>query len=231
MKYQNSQSIKFWAEQDRPRERMLVQGPKHLTNAELLTILLGSGNKQNSADQLSQIILGRFNHDLHLLSKTSPPTLTKLNGIGRAKAVLILAALELGKRSTQAKSQTEKKILSSQDAFEQLKLDLFDLNHEEFHILFLNKANFVLHKSKISSGGITSTVVDARMIFKVALEHNATSIILAHNHPSGTLKPSHADKSLTQEISKAGQTMNITVLDHLIISKHGYLSFADEGLL
>jgi len=226
-------SIKAWAEEDQPREKLLLKGKQNLTDAELLAILLGSGSKQESAVSLAQRILQSVNNDLNELGKCTIPSLIKgFNGIGEAKAITIAAAMELGRRRQMTTIKEKPKVVSSQDAYHIIAPILMDLPHEEFWILLLNRGNKVLAKEQISIGGTTGTVVDAKVLFRKVLGYPAiTSIILSHNHPSGNLFPSTADKELTKKLKTAGKTLDISVLDHLIIAETGYFSFADEGLL
>lgn len=224
-------SIKGWAEEDRPREKLLLKGKKQLTDAELLAIILGSGNRDESALGLAQRILHAYDADLNELGRSSIKELTeRFNGVGEAKAISIIAALELGHRRQLLPLQKRPLISSSKDAYLALAPLVLDLSTEEFWILLLNQANRMVGREKISAGGFSSTVVDARVIFKKALEYNAASIVLCHNHPSGSLRPSQADLDLTQSLRKAGLQLDILVQDHLIVSEAGYLSFADEGI-
>ena len=224
-------SIKAWAEDDRPREKLLTKGRSALSHAELLAILIGSGTQDISAVQLSQQILSSADNSLRYLGKCTVEEFCKFKGIGKAKAVTIVAAMELARRGWREEHHQPAAIKSSQEAFAQLSDVLRDLPHEEFWILQLNRANHVIGRSQISRGGITGTVADVRIIFRNALEKGACSIILAHNHPSGNLRPSRADEDLTRKMSEAGKLIDIPVLDHLILTDHGYFSFADEGLL
>lgn len=227
----NRLSIKKWAEQDRPREKLLLKGKGALSDAELLAILIGSGNRNQTAVGLMQHVLSQCQNDLSILARLSIKDLQKFNGIGEAKAIAIMAALELGRRRTHEKSQQQPKISCSTDAFALLKEHFQDLPHEEFWIIFLKRNNGVIRKEMISKGGIAGTVVDAKVIFKRALEETASGIILAHNHPSGNLKPSHEDLQLTKQLQQAGTSLDINVLDHLIVTDQTFLSLADEGLM
>ncbi|MEZ4950582.1 MAG: DNA repair protein RadC [Saprospiraceae bacterium] len=222
-------SIKNWAEEDRPREKLLLKGKSHLTDAELMAIILGTGTKVESAVGLSKRVLSHVHNDLNELGKMTPSELMNIKGIGQAKAVSIIAALELGRRRQMADIREKPKITGSLDAYKIIAPLLLDLPHEEFWILLLNRANRVLGKEMISRGGVTGTVADAKIIFRKALEGKATSIILFHNHPSGNLRPSQADIDLTKKLKEAGNNLEISVLDHLIIAERGYYSFADEG--
>ena len=223
-------SIKNWSEDDQPREKLMLKGKQVLSDAELVAILIGSGSRSESAVQLSQRILSSVDNNLNALGKLSIKQLTEFKGIGEAKAISIVAATELGRRRRVEETIELKKITSSKAVFEIMKPIIGELIHEEFWVLFLNNANKVIYKSQISKGGITGTIVDVRMVFKMALEQNATSIILTHNHPSGKLEASDADKTLTKQLKLAGQQLSIPVLDHIIITENGYLSFQDENI-
>jgi DNA repair protein RadC len=225
-------SIKSWAEEDRPREKLLLKGKKQLTDAELLAIILGSGNRDESALGLAKRILQAYAADLNELGRSSIRELTeRFNGVGEAKAISIIAALELGQRRKLLSLQNRPLINSSKEAYLALAPLLMDLDTEEFWILLLNQANRMIGREKISAGGLAITSVDSRVVFKKALECNATSIVLCHNHPSGNLRPSQADLDLTQRMRKAGEQLEILVQDHLIVSEAGYYSFADEGII
>ncbi|AYQ33519.1 RadC family protein [Runella sp. SP2] len=229
--YSTSRRILSWAEEDRPREKLLLKGKGALSDAELIAILIGSGTRELSAVDLSKIILQKASNNLNELAKLSLKDLMKIKGIGEAKAISIAAALELGRRRKDSEVVRRPKITSSKDAYEQIRSYLMDLPHEEFWILLLTRSNEVIRPVQISQGGISGTVADPKIIFKSALEHLASSMILVHNHPSGNLKPSEADKELTRRLVTSGKLLDIPILDHLIISELGYLSFADEGLL
>ncbi|MBX2827316.1 MAG: DNA repair protein RadC [Flavobacteriaceae bacterium] len=224
-------SIKTWNEDDRPREKLLVKGPSSLSDAELIAILIGSGNKSESAVALSKRILSQSGNSLKELGKKSIPDLLEFYGIGEAKAITILAAMELGRRRQAENVLDRRRITSSHMAFEFLRPMLSDLHHEEFWAVYLNNSNKVLQTHQLSKGGITGTVVDVRLTMKTALQLSAVGIILAHNHPSGTLVPSEADKQLTKKFIFAGNSLDIKILDHLIITEKTYFSFADEQLL
>jgi len=224
-------TIKNWAEEDRPREKLLLKGRHALTDAELIAILIGSGSKKESAVELSKKILSTFGNNLNELAKLSVQDLIKFKGIGEAKAISIVAALELGRRRKETEIPKRQKITSSKDIFEFFHSTFIDLSHEEFHLLLLNRTNVVIRKEFVSRGGVSGTVVDSKIIFKIALEHLASSIILCHNHPSGNLKPSAEDISLTKKIKEAGVFLEIPILDHVIFSDTGYFSFADEGMM
>lgn len=227
----NRLTIKRWAEEDRPREKLLLKGKSSLSEAELIAILIGSGNTEQTAVELSQHILSQCEHNLANLARLSVKDLQKFKGIGEAKAISIVAALELGRRRKESEPSKKVKITSSDDAFQLLHGDMMDLNHEEFWLLLLKRNNEVIKKEMLSRGGVSGTVVDAKIIFKRALEETASGLILAHNHPSGNLKPSQEDINLTKRLKEAGKSLDISVLDHLIITDHTFFSFADEGLL
>lgn len=223
--------IKNWAMDDRPREKLLQKGKISLSDAELMAILIGSGTRNESAVDLCRRILASSEHNLNEIGKLSIPQLMKFKGIGQAKAITIIAALELGRRRRNEDLLERKKITSSSSVFEFIQPRIGDLPHEEFHIIYLNNSNKVINSMQLSKGGITGTLVDVRLALKMALEVGATSIILCHNHPSGNLNPSSADKQLTQKLKAAGENLDIKVLDHLIVTEKSYFSFADEGLL
>lgn len=231
MEYKKSLSIKQWAEEDKPREKMLLKGRSALSDAELVAILIGSGTGGISAVELAKQILAQYDNDLNTLGRTSIKDLMKFKGIGEAKAITIAAALELGRRRQETQLKEKPKITSSQDAYNCVFASMEDLQYEVFKILLLNRNNRVTKIEIISSGGVASTVVDPKVIFKKALDEQASSIILVHNHPSGNLRPSQEDLNVTKKLVKAGKTMEINVLDHLIISEQGYYSFLDEGLI
>lgn len=224
-------SIKEWAVEDRPREKMLVNGVRALSEAELIAILIGSGNSDESAVELSRRILASVTNNLNELGRKTISDLQKFKGIGEAKAITIMAALELGRRRKESEPTERPRINSSADAANIFKPLLSDLPHEEFWVLLLNRNNLVIDKMIISRGGITGTVIDVRIIMKMALECLACSIILCHNHPSGNLIPSEADKEITRKIKDAGKLFDISVLDHVIVGNNSYFSFADEGLI
>ena len=224
-------TIKSWALDDRPREKLLAKGKTALSDAELIAILIGSGNKQESAVALAKRIFQSVNGNINELAKLSVAKLTLFKGIGEAKAISIITALELGKRRQLELALEKPKINSSKAVFNVMQPIVGDLEHEEFWVLFLNNSNKVLAKHQISKGGLTATIVDVRLLFKSALEFAAVAIIVCHNHPSGKLQPSNADKNLTQKIKTAGETLDIKLLDHLIVTQKSYFSFADEGIL
>lgn len=224
-----SLSIKQWKEDDRPREKMLLKGKSSLSDAELLTILIGSGTRKESALSLSRRILVRYENNLNALAKQSPLDLMDFKGIGKAKSISIITALELGRRRIAAPASERQKVNSSRSVYELMQPLIGELSHEEFWIIYLNNANKIQDKTQLSIGGITATLVDVRLIFKKGISLGATSIILCHNHPSGNLTPSSADIQLTEKIIKGGKILDIKVLDHIIISEEGYYSFADEN--
>ncbi len=223
--------IKSWAEDDRPREKLLAKGRQVLTDAELIAILIGSGNREESAVELSKRILSTTSNNLNELSKLSVNDLMKFKGIGEAKAISIVAALELGRRRKETEGLKREKITSSKEAFEVMKSVFMDLPYEEFWLLLLNRSNNLIKKEFISRGGVAGTVVDAKIIFKMAVENLASSVMLFHNHPSGNLKPSDADIKITKNIKEAGRVMDINLLDHIIIADERYFSFNDEGMI
>ena len=223
--------IKAWAEEDRPREKLLLKGKHSLTDAELVAILIGTGNSGETAVDLARKILSGNSNDLSFLGKMNVQELQKYKGIGQAKAVTIVAAMELGRRRKESKEVKREKLTNSVEAVNLMQPLLGDLMHEEFWIIFLNRANGIIGKKQISVGGMSGTVADPRMIFKAALDQKAVSIILCHNHPSGNNQPSAADVQLTKNISEGGKVLEITVLDHIIVTQHGFYSFADEGLI
>jgi DNA repair protein RadC len=229
--YENKISIKAWAEEDRPREKLNAQGRRALSDAELIAILIGSGSRNESAVELSKRILHHYDNDLNKLGKVSVAELSKFKGIGEAKAISIIAALELGRRRSDTEVKIPDKVTASRDAYQILRRHLVDLNHEEFWILLLTRSCKVVAKELISKGGLSGTVADPKIIFSIALQHSASSIIMAHNHPSGNLKPSQMDLDLTKKIVGAGKVLDIGVLDHLIFTDDSYMSFADEGLM
>ncbi|MDQ3192725.1 MAG: DNA repair protein RadC [Bacteroidota bacterium] len=227
----NKMPITAWAEADRPREKLLLKGRSVLSDAELIAILIGSGNKELSAVELAKVILQKTGNNLNALGKLSVKELTKVKGIGEAKAISIIAALELGRRRKDEDKLYINKITSSEDVFNYFKPMLLDLAHEEFWVLMLNRANKIIKSEKVSHGGVSGTVADAKIIFNKSLEVLASAVILCHNHPSGNTKPSDADISLTKRLKEAGKFLEIPVLDHLIFTDNAYFSFADEGIL
>lgn len=222
-------NIKQWAEEDKPREKLLLKGKASLTNAELIGILIGSGTREHTAIDLAKMILETNNNDLNQIARLSVQDLKQYKGIGDAKAINIVSALELGRRRPAIENRI--KITSSNDVYEVMKAELSDLSHEEFWLLLLNRANKIIKKQSISQGGVSGTVADPKLIFNHALNHLASSVILVHNHPSGNTKPSEADKRLTRQLFEAGKLLEIAVLDHVIFTDNNYFSFADENLL
>ncbi|KNB60394.1 RadC family protein [Chryseobacterium sp. Hurlbut01] len=224
-------SIKFLAEDDRPREKFLLKGRNSLSDSELLAIIMGSGSRDETAVELARKILASVDNNWHQLSLLTIKDLTKFKGVGEVKAISIATALEIGKRRASQEIPEKPQISSSNDAYEILKFHLAELRTEEFWAIFLNQSNKVINISQLTQGGINQSIVDIRILFKNALDHFATGIIVAHNHPSGNLKPSSEDIHITKKIKEAGVLMNIQLLDHLIITQNSYLSFADENLL
>ncbi len=227
----SSTSIKNWAIDDRPREKLLGKGRESLSDSELLAILINSGNKNKSAVEIAKEVLALGKNNLNELGKISLKELMKVKGIGEAKAITITAALELGRRRQAGTTLNKPFVRSSNELAEFLKTILKDYSYEVFGVVYLNKANKINHFEIISKGGMTSTIVDPRIVFKKAFEVEATSVVLCHNHPSGSLKPSKMDEEITAKIKQAAKYLDITVMDHLIVSDEGYFSFADEGLL
>lgn len=224
-------SIKNWSDDDKPREKLVQKGKSILSDAELIAILIGSGSRSESAVGLSKKILASVHNNLNELGKLSVNQLMQFKGIGEAKAVIIVAALEIGRRRKGEDALKTTKISSSKHVFELLQPLIGELPHEEFWIVYLNNSNKVMHKSQLSKGGITGTLVDVRLVLKQALELGAVGLVLAHNHPSGTLKPSVADKEITEKLKRASEALDIKVLDHLIITQKEYFSFADNNIL
>lgn len=224
-------SIKFLAEDDRPREKFLLKGKGSLSDSELLAIIMGSGSRDETALELARKILASVNNNWNQLSLLSVKDLTKFKGIGEVKAISIATALEIGRRRASQEIPEKPMISNSNGAYQIFKNHLSDLRTEEFWAIFLNQSNKVLHTAQLTQGGINQSIVDVRILFKTALDHFSTGIIIAHNHPSGNLKPSREDLDITQKIKEAGTFLNIQLLDHLIITQNSYLSFSDEGLL
>ena len=222
--------ITNWSEDDKPREKLMLKGKSVLSDAELIAILIGSGSRNESAVDLSKKILASVDNNLNALGKVSISQLMNFKGIGEAKAISIIAALELGRRRRAEEVVELKKVTSSKVIFEIMQPIIGELPHEEFWIIYLNNSNKVISKSQLSKGGITGTLVDVRIVFKTALEMGATALILCHNHPSGTLIPSDADRQITRKLKLAGESLEIKVLDHLIVTETSYFSFADEGI-
>ena len=230
MNYQQK-SIKNWAEDDRPREKLSLKGERALSDSELLAIIMGSGSREESAVELAKRILNSVDNNWNNLSRLSIKDLCKFKGIGEAKAISIITALEIGRRKAIQELPEKPKITRSRDIFQVMQSIIGDLNVEEFWVLFLNQGNFVVKKELVGRGGISYVAVDVRIIMKIALEEYATGIILAHNHPSGNLNPSRDDYRLTEKIKTAARTLDIELLDHLILNQKSYFSFADEGKL
>lgn len=224
-------SLKYLAYDDRPREKFLRKGRSSVSDSELLAIIMGSGNREETAVELAQKILASVGNNWHELSKLSLDSLMKFKGVGEAKAITIAAALEIGRRRAAQEIPEKPQISESRDAFRILCPYLNDLNTEEFWTLYLNQSNKVIHAEKLTQGGINQSVVDVRVLFKIALEKLATAIIIAHNHPSGNLQPSQEDLRITKQIREAGNLLNIRLLDHLIVSRNSFYSFNDEGLI
>jgi len=223
--------IKSWAEDDRPREKLLLKGKNALSDAELIAILIGSGSRNETAVDLSKRMLQSVDNNLNTLGKSSLNQLMHFKGIGEAKAITIVAAMELGRRRRIEDAKVLDKVTSSKVVFELMQPIMGELPHEEFWVLCLNNSNKITYKFQVSKGGITGTIVDVRLIFKTLFEQNSTSLILAHNHPSGGLSPSESDKMLTRKVKEAAKILDINLLDHLIITENAYFSFADEGIL
>jgi len=231
MKEFQRKSIKNWAADDRPREKLLSKGIETLSNAELIAVLIGSGNKEESAVELCKRILTDNQNNLNETAKLSISDLQKYKGIGEAKAISIVAALELGKRRNISKIIERKQIKSSNDIFKIFGQKLGDLPYEEFWMIILNRANKIINMKRISSGGVSGTVTDIKIILKIAVEKTASGIIVCHNHPSGNIKPSNADINLTKKLKSACELVDISFLDHVIVSYDNFYSFADEGFV
>ena len=224
-------SIKFLAEDDRPREKFLLKGKSALSDSELLAIILGSGNNEDSAVELARKILASVDYNWQKLSKLSIKDLIKFKGIGEAKAISVAAALEIGRRKAAQEIPEKEKVTSVNDLYKIFSQYLSDLQTEEFWAIFLDQKNHVIYKTQISKGGISGTLVDVRVIFRIAIEHFATSVVVAHNHPTGNLTPSQPDISITRRIKEAGDLLDIKLLDHLIIGENSFFSFSEQGLL
>jgi DNA repair protein RadC len=224
-------NIKQWADEDRPREKLMNKGTQSLSDAELIAILLGSGSRDLTAVELAKHMLNNAGNNLGQLGKKTVRELMHFKGIGEAKAITLIAAMELGRRRKVEDLTQRKKITASRDVFEIFQPMLCDIPYEEFWVVFLNKSNKVIDKIKISQGGISATVIDVRLILKYAIERLASSIVLCHNHPSGNLQPSEADKKITRQLKDASKLMDISVLDHIIVTETNYYSFLDEGFL
>ena len=233
MKIEDSKplNIREWSPEDRPREKLLLKGTSALSEAELIAILIGSGTTKTSAVELAKKVLLLSNHNLNELARLGVKDRMKIKGIGEAKAITIVAALELGRRRKAQDIDEKPKINSSKDAFDLIQGDLMDLPHEEFWVLLLNRSHQVVKKKRVSEGGVSGTVADPKIIYKLALEALASGVIVAHNHPSGNLKPSQSDIDLTRKLKEAGRFLEVQLLDHLIIANRNYFSFADDGLI
>lgn len=233
MKIEDSKplNIREWSPEDRPREKLLLKGTSALSEAELIAILIGSGTTKTSAVELAKKVLLLSNHNLNELARLGVKDLMKIKGIGVAKAITIVAALELGRRRKAQDIDEKPKINSSKDAFDLIQGDLMDLPHEEFWVLLLNRSHQVVKKKRVSEGGVSGTVADPKIIYKLALEALASGVIVAHNHPSGNLKPSQSDIDLTRKLKEAGRFLEVQLLDHLIIANRNYFSFADDRLI
>jgi DNA repair protein RadC len=231
MSYTVKSGIKAWAEDDQPREKLLLKGNNALSDAELIAILVRIGSNEMSAVDLSKKILQSVDNNLNQLAKLSIVDLTKFKGIGEAKAISIVAAMELGRRRKEADQLKRTKIKGSMDAYLHLKPYLMDLNHEQFWMICLNRNLEIISTIQISSGGVTGTIADPKLIFKYAIEQLASAIIITHNHPSGNKTPSHADVILTKKINEVSKILEITLSDHLIFTNDGYFSFADENMM
>lgn len=224
-------AIRYWSPQDKPREKLLSKGRASLSDAELVAILLGTGTRTLSAVDLGKRLLQAYDYDLNALARLSVKDLQQIKGIGQAKAIAIIAAFELGRRRSKNSDEKRPHVRNSRDAFEIIQTELQDIDHEEFWVIMLNRANRVIDKQRIGIGGVSGTVADPRIIFKAAIQQLASGIILVHNHPSGNLTPSLADIELTKKIKEAGKLLDIQVPDHLILGGQNYFSFADEGML
>lgn len=226
-----NRTIKTWAEDDRPREKLILKGRNSLSDAELLAILIGSGTREKSAVELAKEMLDFSGNNLQLFSKLTLTDLCKFKGIGEAKAITILAALELGRRRKVADKKERVQIRTSAQMYELLHTIYEDLSHEEFHIILMNRANEIIRIQKISQGGMASTIVDAKLVFKTAIDFGAATIILSHNHPSGLLVPSEKDLKVTRELVELGKILDLLIIDHIIYTDNGYFSFSDQGVL
>jgi DNA repair protein RadC len=224
--------IKAWAEDDRPREKLVLKGRSSMSDAELIAILLGTGSRNESAVDLAKRVLQSGDNSLEKLAKKSVAELKNFAGMGEAKALTIIAALELGKRRISIPvDNSSMKITTSGDAYRIIRPELDELQHEEFYIMLLNRSNIVTKKEQVSRGGMNSTIVDPKIVFKIALSNGASGIILAHNHPSGAVKPSEQDIRLTKKLREGAEVLDIALLDHIIVGANTYFSFADEGLV
>jgi DNA repair protein RadC len=231
MKRYKSGTLKSWAVEERPREKVIANGIQYISDAELLAILMGSGTRNTTAVELARIILGEVDNNLHELGRQSIFDLQKIKGIGPAKAISVIAAVELGRRRAGIHHPEKVSIKSSETVFKLFHPLMGDLEHEEFWLLMLNRANRVIGRFKVSQGGLSGTVIDTRIILKKALDNLSSSIIVCHNHPSGNKQPSDADVKITEKLKKAAEMLEIKLLDHIIIADKSYFSFADEGLI
>ncbi|WP_341226923.1 DNA repair protein RadC [uncultured Arcticibacterium sp.] len=224
-------SISYWAEEDRPREKLLLKGRGALSDSELIAILIGSGSRDKSAVELSRDILAYYKNDINLLAKASIKELTSFKGIGEAKAISIVAALELGRRRKPESTEVVAKIDSPAKAYNYFKPFLMDLHHEEFWILLLDRSLKPIKHFKIGQGGVAMVMADPKLVFKHAIDHLATSIILCHNHPSGKKVPSHADIQLTKKLQNGAVLLDMLIYDHIIFTDNGFYSFSNEDKL
>lgn len=227
---ENHTTIKLWAEDDRPREKMILKGKNALSDSEIIAILLGSGTREKTAVELAQEILHAHDNDLQILSRAGIKELCQHKGMGEAKSISLMAALELGRRRRDSEQKKRKQILSAKDVHELLYPYFMDLSHEEFYVIFLNRSNVILGHEQVSKGGISGTIADGKIIFKSAIMHQASAIILAHNHPSGNLKASESDIRLTKDLRQFGKLIGIEILDHVIFTDNGYLSLSEENI-
>ncbi|MCC6599243.1 MAG: DNA repair protein RadC [Crocinitomicaceae bacterium] len=225
------QNIKTWAPEDRPREKLILRGSGALSDAELLAILIGTGTKEESAVGIARRILSSTDNDLSQLARLTLADFGRFRGIGKAKGVLLLASLELGRRRRFHENKQKKSIRSSQEVYEYFVKTMGDLSHEECWVMFLTRSYNVISLQRLSEGGTSSTIIDPKRVFSRALEHRASALIVAHNHPSGALSPSQEDKNLTKKLMICGRNLELPLLDHLIVTNNGYFSFADEGIL
>lgn len=231
MESQTISTLRNWAEADRPREKMMKLGKHNLTESELIAILIRTGTKEKNAVDVAKELLAKFKNDLTQLARVSVKDLSSVKGMGNVKAITVIAALELGRRRREAEGMKKAVIQTSKDAADILLPELSDLNHEKFILLLLNRNNAVVDKFEVSNGGVAGTVVDPKIVFKRAIDYHASGLILAHNHPSGNLKPSEEDIKLTKKLWDAGEFLEVSVLDHIIIGGNNYYSFADEGIM
>lgn len=231
VRHRQRSSIQAWAVEDRPREKLIRVGARGLTASELLAVVLGTGSRSGSVVELARTVLKEVDEDLSRLGRLNIAELSRVPGVGPAKAATLMAALELGRRTLRSAPAERPLIRFSRDSFLQIRDVIGDLVHEEFWVLYLNRANRLVHRVQISAGGVSGTLVDVKLIFKHALEQLASGIIMCHNHPSGNLEPSIADRNLTEKVRAAGKVLDVAVLDHLILAGNSFMSFADEGLI